>query len=51
MAMVWAFVAFSIHGLVDVGITMKSSNRLFFALLGITVASLKWTWCKDVDLK
>lgn len=51
MAMVWAFVAFSIHGLVDVGITMKSSNRLFFALLGITVASLKWTWCRDVDLK
>ena len=51
MAMLWAFVAFSIHGLVDVGITMKSSNRLFFALLGITVASLKWTWCRGVDLK
>lgn len=43
VAMLWSFVAFSIHGLVDVGITMKSSNRLFFALLGVTVASLNWS--------
>lgn len=46
VAMLWSFVGFFIHGLLDVGITMKSSNRLFFALLGITVASLNWSFQK-----
>lgn len=46
LAMLWSFVGFSIHGLLDVGITMKSANRLFFALLGITVASLNWSFFK-----
>lgn len=50
-AMFWALVAINIHGLVDVGITMKSAMRLFCGLLGITVASLKWNWCKGIDVK
>lgn len=37
-AMIWAYLAFFIHGMVDVGITMKSSCRLFFVLLGWSVA-------------
>ena len=39
-AMLWSFVAFSIHGLVDAGFLMKQGERLLFTLLGITCASV-----------
>lgn len=39
-AMLWSFVAFSVHGLVDAGFLMKQGERLIFALLGITSASI-----------
>lgn len=41
-AMIFAMFSVTIHGLVDVGITMKASNRLFWALLGISTASFYW---------
>ena len=39
-AMLWSFVAFSIHGLVDAGFLMKQGERLLFTLLGISCASV-----------
>ncbi|PWM76631.1 MAG: hypothetical protein DBY32_10930 [Phascolarctobacterium sp.] len=39
-AMLWAFIAFSIHGLVDAGFLMKQAERLIFMYLGITCASI-----------
>lgn len=41
-AMFWAFIALNVHGLVDAGITMKTAMRLFFALMGISVASVMY---------
>lgn len=38
----WAFGAVTLHGMVDVGITMKSAARLFYALLGLAIASSSW---------
>lgn len=48
-SMLWAFSSISIHGLVDVGITMKISCRLLFALLGLSVASTTWNWKKKIE--
>ena len=39
-AMLWSLIAINIHGLVDVGITMKSAMRLFSGLIGITLANI-----------
>lgn len=39
-AMLWSYLAFSMHGMVDVGITMKTSNRLFFMLLGFSLTNV-----------
>ncbi len=40
IAMIWAYVNFQIHGLFDAGILMKDGERLLFAWLGITYASI-----------
>ena len=39
-AMIWAFIAFSIHGLFDLGFLMKQSERLIFTYLGITCGNI-----------
>lgn len=39
-AMLWSFIAFSVHGLVDLGFLMKQGERLLFTFLGITCASV-----------
>ena len=39
-AMLWAFIAFSVHGLFDLGFLMKQSERLIFTYLGITCANI-----------
>lgn len=43
-SMLWAFIALSIQGMLDVGFTMKSSARYIFALLGISLASSYWSF-------
>lgn len=40
-AMLWALLAFNIHGFVDVGFLFKYGNKLFWGLLGITYLSLE----------
>lgn len=37
-AMLWAFVAITVHGLVDSGITNKFALKVFFSYAGITLA-------------
>jgi len=39
-AMLWSFVALSVHGLVDAGLTMRTALRLYSAYMGVTVASI-----------
>lgn len=43
-AVIFSILGVTIHGLVDVGITMKASNRLFWALVGISTASFYWNY-------
>lgn len=40
-AMLWALLAFNIHGFVDAGFLFKYGNKLFWGLLGITYLSLE----------
>jgi hypothetical protein len=39
-AMFWSFLAVSIHGLVDAGLSMRTALRLCSAYMGVTVASI-----------
>jgi O-antigen ligase len=39
-AMLWSFIAVSVHGLVDAGLSMKTALRLCSAYMGVTVASI-----------
>lgn len=47
-AMLWIFLAISIHGLVDGGLVLKKSYKLFCSMMGMTVAFLQY---KDVLMK
>ena len=41
----WSFLAVTIHGLVDVGITNKEATRLLFLIIGISL-NLRFIECR-----
>ena len=40
IAMIWAYINFQVHGMVDAGLLMKDGERLLFTWLGITYSSI-----------
>lgn len=51
IAMLWALVAINVHGMVDVGITLKSAARLFYTCLGIVAAEVVSLQILDKGMK
>ena len=44
----WASLALTIHGLVDVGIMMENALKLYSGFLGITLASIVMQYKKGI---